>query len=151
MTAHGDVHTAPAHSSHRAVRVAEVRPAPRGRGVRACARGVHWFVYLTALRLTYRTGISSYVRYGHGSCFIHLNKNYRFAQKKTGDLDNASHLSMAAKRASALAAHTYYLAAPLAAPPHELPDLLPDLLAIWVATLPLLLQLCPALLAPLRP
>ena len=58
---------------------------------------------------------------------------------------------MAGERASALAAHTYYLAAPLAAPPEELPDLQPDLLAIWVATLPLVLQLCPALLAPLRP
>jgi len=80
----------------------------------------------------------------------HLNK-LSICKNKPGGLDMNASSIMAAKRASALAAHTYYLAAPLAAPPHELPDLLPDLLAIWVAALPLVLQLCPALLVPLRP
>ena len=89
--------------------------------------------------------------HGH-ALYIHLNKRlYLDLQRENPEVSTTHHLSMAAKRASALAAHTYYLASPLAAPPHELPDLQPDLLAIWVATLPLVLQLCPALLAPLRP
>ena len=135
------------------------RGAPWTSRVRVCARGLVWRVHTcnrvhcrTALRgtvrLPYSTGISSHASW---SCFIHLDKNTIPICNENPEVSTTHHLSMAVKRASALAAHTYYLASPLAAPPHELPDLQPDLLAIWVATLPLVLQLCPALLAPLRP
>ena len=143
MTAHGECTT---QGSSHTIRVAEVRPRPRG--VRAPCLGACADSGVCGVHVYNTTGISSHASW---SCFIHISIKTTDLQENPGGLDNASSLSMAAKRASALAAHTYYLAAPLAAPPHELPDLLPDLLAIWVATLPLVLQLCPALLAPLRP